>query len=75
TADWRPGSRRVGKDCSRGRGERDINSSPSGRGLKAIAFGSASIHKLNDHMRFELEAPLYDALYAFCRQQVEKQTA
>jgi hypothetical protein len=50
----------------------DIDSSPYGRGLKAIAFGFAYIHKLNDHKKIELETPMYDALYAFCQQQVEK---
>lgn len=50
----------------------DLNTSPYGRGLKAIAFGFAAIHKLDDHKKIELETPMYDALYVFCQQQAEQ---
>jgi hypothetical protein len=53
----------------------DIDTSPYGRGLKAIAFGFAVIHKLDDHKKIELEMPMYDALYEFCRQQAEQRQA
>jgi hypothetical protein len=44
----------------------DIDSSPEGRGLKAIAHGFALLHGLDDHKKIELETPMYDALYAWC---------
>ncbi len=48
----------------------DIDTSPYGRGLKAIAYGFAYLHGKDDHRKIELETPMYDALYAFCQQQV-----
>ena len=50
----------------------DIDTSPYGRGLKAIAFGLALLHRLDDHKKIELATPMYDALYAFCQQQLEQ---
>lgn len=50
----------------------DIDTSPNGRGLKAIASGFAYLHGKDDHKKIELETPMYDALYAFCRHQVEQ---
>jgi hypothetical protein len=47
----------------------DIDASPYGRGLKAIAFGFAYLHGKDDHTTIALESPMYDALYAFCQQQ------
>jgi len=47
----------------------DIDTSPYGRGLKAIAYGFAYLHGKDDHKKIELETPMYDALYAFCQQQ------
>lgn len=46
----------------------DIDTSPYGRGLKAIAYGFAYLHGTDDHMKIALETPMYDALYAFCQQ-------
>jgi hypothetical protein len=45
---------------------KDIDSSPEGRGLSAIAHGFALIHGTHDHKKIELESPMYDALYAWC---------
>jgi len=45
----------------------DIDKCPEGRGLKAIAHGFALVHGLDDHKKIELETPMYDALYAWCR--------
>jgi hypothetical protein len=50
----------------------DIDTSPQGAGLKAIAHGFAILHGLNDHKKIELETPLYDALYAWCNSLVQK---
>ena len=47
----------------------DIDSSPQGRGLSAIAHGFALLHGTEDHRKIELETPMYDALYAWCGQQ------
>jgi hypothetical protein len=47
----------------------DIDSSPEGRGLSAIAHGFALIHGMEDHRKIELETPMYEALYAWCQHQ------
>jgi hypothetical protein len=46
----------------------DIDTSPEGRGLSAIAHGFALLHGREDHRKIELETPMYDALYAWCGQ-------
>ena len=48
----------------------DIDISPEGRGLHAIAHGFALLHKLDDHKKVELEMPMYDALYAWCQHRI-----
>jgi hypothetical protein len=54
----------------------DIDTSPYGRGLKAIAYGFAYLHGTDDHKKIALETPMYDALYAFCQQEaVQRQGA
>ncbi len=50
----------------------DIGTSAQGAGLKAIAHGFAILFGLDDHKKIELETPMYDALYAWCKAQVEK---
>jgi hypothetical protein len=45
----------------------DIDSSPEGRGLSAIAHGFVLLHGTEDHRELELETPIYDALYASCQ--------
>jgi hypothetical protein len=45
----------------------DIDTSPEGRGLSAIAHGFALLHGREDHRKIELETPMYDALYAWCQ--------
>ena len=47
----------------------DIGITPEAAGLKAIAHGFAMVHGEDDHRKIELESPMYDALYAWCRQQ------
>jgi hypothetical protein len=49
----------------------DIDTSPYGRGLRAIAKGFALVHGKEDHRKIELETPMYDALYAFFQHQVQ----
>jgi hypothetical protein len=48
----------------------DRDSSPEGPGLYAIAHGFALLHGAADHRKLELETPMYDALYAWCQDQV-----
>jgi hypothetical protein len=48
----------------------DIDTSPYGRGLRAIAHGFAYLHGKEDHKKIELETPMYDALYAFFEREV-----
>ena len=48
----------------------DVALTPEAAGLKAIAHGFAMLHGDRDHLKIELETPLYDALYAWCRQEV-----
>ncbi len=43
----------------------DIDTSPYGLGLRAIAHGFAYLHGKRDHRKIELESPMYDALYAY----------
>lgn len=50
----------------------DLGVTPEAAGLKAIARGFALVHGVDDHRKLELEIPLYDALYAWCRQEVGK---
>ncbi len=50
----------------------DVDTSPEGAGLRAIAQGFAVLHKLDDHKKIELETPMYDALYAWCEVQAQK---
>ena len=45
----------------------DIGTSPEGPGLKAIAYGFALLWGTDDPRKIELESPMYDALYAWCR--------
>ena len=48
----------------------DRDASPEGAGLYAIAHGFAILLGTEDHRKLELETPLYDALYAWCQEQV-----
>ena len=44
----------------------DIDTDPAGWGLMAIAHGFALLHGRDDRRKIDLEAPMYDALYAWC---------
>ncbi len=50
----------------------DVGLTPEAAGLKAIAHGFAMVHGTNDHLKIELETPLYDALYAWCQHEVAR---
>jgi hypothetical protein len=49
----------------------DIAIEPEAAGLRAIANGFTAVHGDADHEKLELETPLYDALYAWCQDQVK----
>jgi hypothetical protein len=53
----------------------DIDTSPYGRGLRAIAHGFAVLHGTEDHRKIELETPMYDALYAFFEHELQGSAA
>ncbi len=48
----------------------DRQTSPEGPGLYAIAHGFALLHGTADHKKIDLETPMYDALYAWCQEQI-----
>jgi hypothetical protein len=48
----------------------DRDATPESRGLLAVAEGFYLL-ELDDHRQLELSLPVYDALYAWCRKQVE----
>jgi hypothetical protein len=48
----------------------DAGITPEAAGLKAIAHGFAMIHGDSDHLKIELETPMYHALYAWCQHEV-----
>jgi hypothetical protein len=52
----------------------DRDATPQSRGLLAVAEGFHLL-KLDDHRQLELSLPVYDALYAWCRNEVESETA
>ena len=48
----------------------DARVAPEGAGLKAIASGFRLVHGREDHRKLELQAPMYDALYAWAARRV-----
>jgi len=62
-----PGLRELAKIVHAADVSEDLNSSPEGAGLKAIAVGFALLHGEDDTAKMELEFPMYDALYAWCK--------
>jgi len=45
----------------------DIGIEPEAAGLRAIAHGFAALYGERDHEKLEVQLPVYDALYAWCR--------
>jgi hypothetical protein len=50
----------------------DLDTSPFGRGFRAIAYGFQILHGSDDHQKLALETPMYNALYAFCTRQANE---
>jgi len=48
----------------------DIAIEPEAAGLRAVAHGFATIYGDRDHEKLEAQMPVYDALYAWCRERV-----
>ena len=46
----------------------DADSTPESHGLKAIAIGFRQVYGERDLEKLDAQMPLYDALYAWCRQ-------
>lgn len=53
----------------------DIDTSPEGRGLRAIAKGFSILHGRDDQRKIALESPMYDALYAWCLAKAKRAAA
>jgi hypothetical protein len=49
----------------------DLDTVPEGRGLKAIVHGFSLLFGRDDQKKIALESPMYDALYAWCQEQVK----
>jgi hypothetical protein len=52
----------------------DLDATPESRGLLAVAEGFHLL-ELGDHRQLELSLPVYDALYAWCKSQVDVEAA
>jgi hypothetical protein len=52
----------------------DRDATPQSRGLLAVAEGFHLL-ELGDHRQLELSLPVYDALYAWCKHEVEQSAA
>ncbi len=50
----------------------DVGRTPEAAGLKAIAHGFAMVHGESDHLKIDLETPMYDALYAWCQKEAAR---
>ena len=48
--------------------EADVAQTPEAAGLKSIAMGFRSVYGDRDHEKLEAQMPMYDALYAWCRE-------
>ncbi len=66
-----PGLRRLAL-IVRGADTADKDLAPESRGLEAIARGFGLVYP-DDHEQLAAELPVYDALYAWCKTQVEAQ--
>ncbi|MGH7682515.1 MAG: chromate resistance protein ChrB domain-containing protein, partial [Candidatus Eiseniibacteriota bacterium] len=70
-----PGLRRLAQIVHAADVPADDAVAPEGAGLRAIAEGFAQVHGNADHLKLELETPMYDALYAWCSTHVKSEAA
>jgi hypothetical protein len=66
-----PGLQRLAKIVHGADVSADLDIVPEAAGLQAIARGFALVHGDSDHDKVRLETPMYDALYAWCQEQVQ----
>jgi len=52
--------------------EADIELTPESAGLKAMAMGFRRLYGDRDHEKLEAQMPVYDALYAWCKEAIAK---
>ncbi len=50
----------------------DLSETPEAAGLRAAAYGFALVHGDDDAAKIQAETPLYDALYRWCQQRVQR---
>ena len=50
--------------------ESDLERAPEAAGLKALALGFRKLYGERDHEKLNAQTPMYDALYAWCQDQV-----
>ncbi|MDR7418174.1 MAG: chromate resistance protein [Armatimonadota bacterium] len=50
----------------------ELTIEPEAAGLRAAAYGFAMLHGEDDHEKLRVEAPMYDALYAWCQHRVSQ---
>ncbi|HET6946799.1 MAG TPA: chromate resistance protein ChrB domain-containing protein [bacterium] len=53
----------------------DLAIEPEAAGLRAIAHGFAAIYGERDREKLEVQMPVYDALYAWCRERLGQRAA
>ena len=53
----------------------DLAIEPEAAGLRAIAHGFASIYGERDREKLEVQMPVYDAVYAWCRERLGQRAA
>ena len=67
-----PALRRLGAIVHGADIESDLERAPEASGLKAIALGFRKLYGERDHEKLEAQTPMYDALYAWCLDEVSK---
>ena len=67
-----PALRRLGAIVHGADIESDLERPPEASGLKAIALGFRKLYGERDHEKLEAQTPMYDALYAWCLDEVSK---
>jgi hypothetical protein len=65
-----PALRRLGAIVCGADIESDLDRVPEASGLKAIATGFRKLYGERDHEKLEVQIPMYDALYAWCQDEL-----
>jgi hypothetical protein len=67
-----PALRRMGDIVHGADVEADLDRAAEAPGLKAMAMGFRKLYGERDHEKLEAQMPLYDALYAWCQDEVAR---